>query len=74
MNILILAAGENETTLNDSGYPFYLTELEGIPLIERLVNQCQSINNAKFHFAIPENEIKQWRLDSVITQLTLLVI
>lgn len=70
MNILILGAGENETTLNDSGYPFYLTELEGMPLIERLVNQCHSIDNAKFHFAIPENEIKQWRLDSVIKQLT----
>ncbi|SRR5579885_1472288 len=70
MNILILGAGENETTLNDSGYPFYLTELEGIPLIERLVTQCQSIKHPKFHFAIPENEIKQWRLDSVIKQLT----
>lgn len=69
MNILILAAGENETTLNDSGYPFYLTELEGVPLIERLVAQCQSIQNAKLHFAIPENEIKQWRLDSVVKQL-----
>jgi bifunctional N-acetylglucosamine-1-phosphate-uridyltransferase/glucosamine-1-phosphate-acetyltransferase GlmU-like protein len=69
MNILILAAGENETILNDSGYPFYLTELEGIPLIERLVNQCQSIKGAKFHFAIPDNDVKQWHLDSVIKQL-----
>jgi bifunctional N-acetylglucosamine-1-phosphate-uridyltransferase/glucosamine-1-phosphate-acetyltransferase GlmU-like protein len=69
VNILILAAGEKEATLNDSGYPFYLTELEGIPLIERLITQCQSIKNAKYHFALPENEIKQWRLDSVIKQL-----
>lgn len=70
MNILILAAGEKETILNDSGYPFYLTELEGSPLIEHLVDQCRSIKNATYHFAFPEKEIKQWRLDSVITQLT----
>lgn len=69
MNILILAAGENETRLNDNGYPFYLTELEGTPLIERLVNQCQTLQNINYHFAIPEKEIKQWRLDSVVNQL-----
>lgn len=70
MNILILAAGEKETILNDSGYPYYLTELEGVPLIERLVNQCQSIPQAKLFFAMTESEIKKWRLDSVVTQLS----
>lgn len=70
MNILILAAGDKETILNDNGYPYYLTELDGKPLIEHLVNQCQSIPNAKFHFAFSENDIKQWRLDSVISQLS----
>lgn len=70
MNILILAAGDKEASMNENGYPYYLTELEGVPLIERLVNQCRSIQNAKFHFAIPENEIKQWRLTNVIAQLT----
>jgi len=69
MNILILAAGEKQAILNDNGYPYYLTELEGVPLIERLVNQCQVLQQAKLHFAIPENEIRQWRLDSVISQL-----
>lgn len=70
MNILILAAGENESALQDNGYPFCLTEFEGVPLIERLVNQCQSIKNANFYFAISIAEIKRWHLDNVVTQLT----
>lgn len=70
MNILILAAGENESHLNDSGYPFYLTEFEGVPLLERLVQQCGSLPHAHFFFAINEKEIKRWRLDNVVAQLT----
>lgn len=70
MNILILAAGENDSNLNDDGYPFYLTEFEGIPLIEHLVRQCEPIKIAKYFFAFAEAEIKRWRLDNVIPQLT----
>jgi len=70
MNILILAAGEAELNLNDDGYPFCLTEFEGVPLIERLVKQCKSLENTTYLFAIPEKDIKHWHLDNVVTQLT----
>jgi dTDP-glucose pyrophosphorylase len=70
MNILILAAGQDEIALNDAGYPFYLTEFDGIPLIERLLNQLKSIKDCNFLYAFPAKEIKQWHLDNIIEQLT----
>lgn len=68
MNILILAAGESES-LTEEGYPFCLTEFEGKPLIERMVDQCSGLPKAQFLFAIPESDIKRWHMDNVVAQL-----
>lgn len=69
MNILILAAGETELNLDNDQYPFYLTEFEGVSLLERLIKQCETIQQANYLFAFSELEIKRWRLDNVVTQL-----
>lgn len=66
MNILILAAGNPGFDIQDGNYPLCLTELDGIPLIERLIKNCQSLVDAKFIVALREQDIRRHHLDNVV--------
>ncbi len=70
MNILILAAGLSSVDTLDNSYPFCLTELDGIPLIERLIQGCRSIgNDICFIVALREADIQRYHLDNVVSLL-----
>ncbi len=70
MNILILAAGLSSVDTLDNSYPFCLTELDGIPLIERLIEGCQSIGeDIRFIVALREVDIQRYHLDNVVSLL-----
>ena len=51
---------------NDNNYPLCLTELDGTPLIERLISSCKVIDNAKFIIALRESDICCYHLDNII--------
>lgn len=68
-NVLILAASEWYDT-RDSGYPLCLTEVNGKPLIQHLVEQCHSIHNAKLILAVRDEDCKRWHLDNVARLLS----
>ena len=69
LNILILAAGRSQN--NDSTYDFpqCLVELDGVLLIERIVETIKSIDGAQYYCAIIEEDTRRFRLDEVLQQL-----
>ena len=69
MNILILAAGQSTFNSQDESYPLCLTELDGVPLIERLIQSCHSISDANFIVALREQDIHCYHLDNVVNLL-----
>lgn len=69
MNILILAAGQTTFDSQDGNYPLCLTELDGVPLIERLIQSCHSIDDANFIVALREQDIRHYHLDNIVSLL-----
>jgi len=69
MNILILAAGPVQSDgLND--YPFCLSEVNGIPLIEHITNKCLELRPHNVIYAFQRDDIKRFHLDEVAALLT----
>ncbi|MCY1740376.1 glycosyltransferase family 2 protein [Ensifer sp. SL37] len=68
MNILLLMAGEPRVQSSES-YPLALTEIDGVPLIEKIMGQCQSVKYNRFIVAIQEQDIRRYRLDQVVKLL-----
>jgi len=65
INILILAAGPAEFEVQDGGYPLCLTEVDGVPLLERIVKSTQDIPDASYVFALLEEDVERFHLDQV---------
>ncbi|MCL6707220.1 glycosyltransferase family 2 protein [Pseudomonas sp. R2.Fl] len=65
MNILILSAGEPRIQAADS-YPTALVEIEGIPLVQRLLEQCNKIPDSRIIVAMQEKELRRYHLGDVI--------
>jgi dTDP-glucose pyrophosphorylase len=66
MNILILAAGKNNTSAIEKEVPLCMTEYNDIPLLEYLFETCLGISNPHFIFAFNNLDILNWHLDSVV--------
>jgi hypothetical protein len=69
-NILILAAGPIEFEANDGGYPLCLTEVEGTPLLERLVESTRDIHNSHYIYALLQKDVEHFHLDEVARLIT----
>lgn len=67
-NVLILCAGAAHTE-RVSGYPFFLTEVAGVTLLEKIVNNASSISNSKFFFTFLASDINRYHLDRVARHL-----
>jgi NDP-sugar pyrophosphorylase family protein len=70
MNILLLAAGSTEFNTHDGGYPLCLTEVDGMPLIERQTNQAIEAGAKKLIVALKAEDINKFHLDSVVSLLS----
>ena len=70
MNILILAAGHPEFDTRDGNYPLCLTEFDGVPILERIVNACKPLGARRLVFALRKEEVNRYHLDNVVTLLT----
>lgn len=70
MNILILAAGHPVFDIRDGNYPQCLTELDGIPVIEHIVNSCKLLGAERIVFALRKEEVNRYHLDNVVTLLS----
>lgn len=69
MNIVILAAGSSPKTLEDN-YPACLAEINGIPLLQLLVNEVSNLQPDKILFAFQQSEIIKFHLNHVAERLT----
>lgn len=70
MNILILAAGHPEFDARDGKYPLCLTEYDGVPLLERLVQACRPLGASRTIFALRKEEVNRYHLDNVVALLS----
>tara|TARA_B110000977_G_scaffold200956_1_gene293331 strand:- start:2853 stop:3605 length:753 start_codon:yes stop_codon:yes gene_type:complete len=71
INILILAASKIPIQQAQFSYPICLTEINGASLLERIVHNTQSIDNAKLVFSFLETEAQDYHLDKVVSLLTI---
>lgn len=69
MNILILAAGNPEYDTGDGQYPLCLTELDGVPLLERIVSLCQDLPVKRMIFALRKEDVNRYHLDNIVNLL-----
>jgi NDP-sugar pyrophosphorylase family protein len=68
MNILILSAGGELTNEDNSGYPAYLTEIKGKPLIEILLQKFDGVD-ANFSVMLRQSDVNKFNLDSMVKQI-----
>lgn len=68
MNIMILAAGR-QTTSADENYPFCLTEFNGKPIIQHLMEQCLAMRPSKVIVALQEEDVRKYHLDDIVLLL-----
>jgi hypothetical protein len=54
---------------NKEEYPLYLTEFDGTLILEKQIDYCRSLNPNEFIFCIKSQDIKSFRVDSVVRQL-----
>lgn len=69
VNILILAAGQFSLNEGNNSYPIYLTELNGVSLIERIIDISRSIKDANYLFVFLEKEAERFHLDKIASLL-----
>lgn len=67
MNILILSADTKQ--IESNSYPVCLTEIEGLPLLQHIVNSIMPLKPKNVIFAFHEFYINQFHLDIVAKQL-----
>ncbi|MGE4800583.1 glycosyltransferase family 2 protein [Yersinia hibernica] len=65
MNILILAAGDNYIDPDDKNYPLCLSEVNGVPLIQRVTDQL-SFNDGEVVYLFQDKYIKRYHLDDIV--------
>ncbi|WP_430254233.1 glycosyltransferase family 2 protein [Neorhizobium sp. DAR64872/K0K18] len=65
MNILILMAGEPRVLSSDS-FPTALVEVDGMPLVQRLLERCSRITGHRVIIAMQEKELRRYHLDDVV--------
>lgn len=69
MNILILAAGKPNSDFSE-GYPLCLTEIEGVPLIEKILDACSNLEISNIIFALRAEDVRRHHLENVVKLLS----
>jgi NDP-sugar pyrophosphorylase family protein len=69
-NVLILAGGQSDSNADDGNYPLCLAEINGAPLIQRLVHACKATQPSRFVVAFRKSDIDSFHLDNVMEVLT----
>lgn len=67
MNVLILLAGGENVDIQDGGYPLCLTEIDGVPLIERIANKINKMAPEKTIVCLLDRDVRDYHLDNTIS-------
>lgn len=68
--ILILAAGPVEFESHDGGYPLCLSEMDGAPLLERIIENTRKICDSRYVYALLDKDVERFHLDQVAQLIT----
>lgn len=68
MNILILAAGTDQSTQND-GYPLCLTEFDNVPLIQRITEAGLGLQPRQIIVALRDEDVRRHHLGNIVSLL-----
>lgn len=68
MQIIFLMGGQNFEK-NEEDYPLYLTDINEKLIIEKQIDYCKGLNPRRFLFCVKNEDIKNFKVDSVIKQL-----
>jgi dTDP-glucose pyrophosphorylase len=65
INVIILAAGSDQALPND-GFPVCLTEIDTVPLLQRIIISVNEITNSQLITCFTKNECHKYHLDSIV--------
>jgi hypothetical protein len=69
INILVLASGKLNSKDADNEFPLCLTEIHGISVLERIVNNTAHIANTQYAFTFLETEAVRYHLEKIASLL-----
>jgi hypothetical protein len=69
MKVLILAAGQLNDEVEEADYPLCLTEFDGVTLLERICRKVAGLPATEWVFAMREQDVRRYHLDSVVRHL-----
>lgn len=69
VNILIPSGGKSEF-FADSYYPKTIYEVNGMPMIQQVINNYNSIKEKKFIFGLLHSECDKYHVDRIVSMLT----
>lgn len=72
MNVLVLAAGDIVTGAADGNYPLSLAEINGVPVIQKIIESHASISRipSRFIVCIRSQDARRFHLDNVVRLLS----
>lgn len=70
MNVLILAAGPMPPEAKDNSYPLCLTEINGIPIIEKIINNITKLGDVNFAIILNKEDARRYHLDNIVRLLS----
>lgn len=69
MNVLLLANGKVASNRREGEYPYYLSEADGIPLLQTLIEKCEALDPKKIVCMISSAEVNRYHLRNMIQQI-----
>lgn len=69
LNIILLSAKKSEPQLSDGEYPDYLSECDGKPLIQSLIDNCATLNPNQIICMFSDDDITKLHLRNMVHQI-----
>lgn len=69
LNIIILAGTKADDSRHEGDFPYYLTEADGVPLIQSLIENCASLHPDKIVCMFPVTEVNKYHLRNMVAQM-----
>lgn len=68
-NIILLAGTKSDDIRSEGDFPYYLSEADGVPLIQSLIQSCASLDPGKIICMLPSADMNRYHLRNMISQL-----
>ncbi|KKJ94251.1 glycosyl transferase family 2 [Stutzerimonas stutzeri] len=68
-NIILLAGTKTDEVRHESEFPHYLSESDGVPLIQLLIEKCANLNPTKIICMLPNADVNKYHLRNMVAQM-----